>query len=514
MKGKSLSAFLLALPVATGGLFASCAKNTEASAASAYGRTAGVNGSEIVVDCGGAECPIAVADETLTFYIDDLPLTKEEAEHSTSRVEARYTLENPTAEDITLTVFFPVGFVPDYLAALDDDRYSVTAEDGTQVGLTKRYTYHERGYYGTAFDLDGELPRSDFNEETFFRKDTPVTEYTYTVTVPQSAEGSVFTFRFDANLSRTKVFSSGGGAMGINNGMGEVYRNVQPGQTQQIVVYAIGEEPRKTDAGIYSMSGASAQLIAEAGKPQEREGLTFGALVQELYAETDGSVGYRDFYNATVAMLTEDSDLRFSSRFDAEAVLDSLMLWYEYELTVPQNGSVVSTVTSPLMPDLPSESSGRWTFEYLLSPGQQWADFGSITINVETEFCLESASLQFTETETGYTYTKEGLPLGELSLVVMRKEGMGYDPQPVDGGTSTLTTALILLGVALGISAAVIIVVLCVRAHNNKKMRAEEERLNRGKTEEGKIDLDPFPEANPDAPEHQGGDDRRDGGDV
>ena len=302
--------------------------------------------------------------------------------------------------------------------------------------------------------------------------------------------------------------------MGINNGMGEVYRNVQPGQTQQIVVYAIGEEPRKTDAGIYSMSGASAQLIAEAGKPQEREGLTFGALVQELYAETDGSVGYRDFYNATVAMLTEDSDLRFSSRFDAEAVLDSLMLWYEYELTVPQHGSVVSTVTSPLMPDLPSESSGRWTFDYLLSPGQQWADFGSITINVETEFCLESASLQFTETETGYTYMKEGLPLGELSLVVMRKEGMGYDPQPVDGGTSTLTTALILLGVALGISAAVIIVVLCVRAHNNKKMRAEEERLNRGKTEEGKIDLDPFPEANPDAPERQDGDDRRDGGDI
>lgn len=499
MKSKSLGAFLLALPVATGSLLVGAAKSTEARAVSLYGSLSGVNGSDVVVDCGGSECPVLVADETLTFYIDDLPATQEEAEESTSRVEASYKLENPTEDDVTLTMYLPVGFKPDYLSEMPGG-YSVTVDGKTlDIGgeeVRERYTYHEKSYYGTAFDLDGELPRKSAVQDAFFYEGQNVTVYTFSVTVPEDGSDlRTFIFRYDANPSRTQVFSAGSGVVGVNNGRGEVYRSVRSGQTQEIVIYAIGDALKTFEAGVYSMSGASAQLIdgAQVGEPVRRN-TDFAAFVQEMYADADTSVSYLDFYNATVAMLSADSDLRLTSRVDAAAVLENLMLWYEYEVTVPANGNVVNTVTAPLMPDIPSENTGRWSFDYLLSPGQRWADFRAITINIRTQFCLENSSLQFTKTDDGYTFRKEGLPLGELSFVVARKETAGYETHAVDGGTPTLTTALIMLGVAVGIAVVVVVIVLCVRAHTNKKLREEEEKLNRGRAENGKVDLDPFPE--------------------
>lgn len=500
MRSRSLGAFLLALPVATGSLLAFGAKNTGARAASAYANWSGVNGPDVVVDFGGGDCPVMVTDETLTFYIDDLPITQEEAEKSTSRVEASYTLENRTAEDVALTMYLPVGFKPDYLSELRGG-YSVTV-DGEPLDIVnggeirERFTYHEKNYYGTAFDLDGELPRKDMMQDDFFYAEQEVTVYTFSVTVPEDGSDlRTFIFRYDANPSRTQVFSAGSGVVGVNNGRGEVYRNVKTGQTQEIVIYAIGDVPKRVEAGVYSMSGANAQPIAGAhvGQPEKRR-IDFSAFVREMYADAGTSVSCLDFYNATVAMLSADSDLRLTSRIDAAAVLENLMLWYEYEVTVPANGSIVNTVTAPLMPDIPSENTGKWSFDYLLSPGQRWADFRAITINIQTPFCLESSTLNFSKTQSGYTFSKDGLPLGELSFVVARKEGMGYEPQPVDGGTPTLTTALIMLGVAVGAAVVVVVVVLCVHARTRKKMREEEEKLKRGRAENGKIDLDPFPD--------------------
>ena len=235
----------------------------------------------------------------------------------------------------------------------------------------------------------------------------PVENY-ISMTVPEDGSDlRTFIFRYDANPSRTQVFSAGSGVVGVNNGRGEVYRNVKTGQTQEIVIYAIGDVPKRVEAGVYSMSGANAQLIAGAhvGQPEKRR-IDFSAFVQEMYADAGTSVSDLDFYNATVAMLSADSDLRLTSRIDAAAVLENLMLWYEYEVTVPANGSIVNTVTAPLMPDIPSENTGKWSFDYLLSPGQRWADFRAITINIQTPFCLESSTLNFSKTQSGYTFSK------------------------------------------------------------------------------------------------------------
>ena len=75
----------------------------------------------------------------------------------------------------------------------------------------------------------------------------------------------------------------------------------------------------------------------------------------------------------------------------------------------------------------------------------------------------------------------------------------------------TRTTALIILGVAVGVAVIAVVIVFCARARRKKEARAEEERLSRGKTEEGKIDLDPFPDM--DKKEGSDGEEKNDGPD-
>lgn len=501
MKKKTV-AVLLALPAVATGSAAVCGGDIcAADALAAYDIREGVNGSDAIVDWDG-ECPLVIENETLTLHIRDLPATQEEAQKSESSVTAEYTLYNPTNEDVTLTLFYPVGY-QSMNASPQTAECSVTVDgrvlDGGTGEIERRYTYYERGYYGFGADPGEALPRSERNTETFYQPSTPVTRYAYTVEVPSDGKGRrSFTFSYDANPRRTQVFSAENGASGVNNGWGEIYRSVDEGRTQEIVIYAIGETPKAVKAGIYSMSGSNALPVAETGAP-EVSTMTFDGLVQAMYAETDGAesaMSYLDFYNATVCMLTgESADMKLTAGLNGDAVLENLMLWYEYELYVPAQGRVVNTVSAPLRPDLSAADDGRWGFGYLLSPGQRWAEVERFEINIETQFYLESSSLRFLPREGGYTYTKDGLPQGELSVVIARAERETIDTQPYDDETPTLTTALILLGVALGAAVIAVVTVICVRLHAKKKQRAEQERLSRGRAEEGKVDLDPFPEA-------------------
>lgn len=504
MKHRLFGALLCALPVAAAGALAAAGTPRPASA---QAFRFGMNGSDVFAGEGASS--VILAEETLTFYIDDLPADGEALQESTSRVTASYRLCNPTQEEISLAMYLPVGYRPLELSALsassDETGYAVET-DGAKTAVRPRYTYRQRAGEGMAFTAEGELPRPQRNDDTFFRTETPVTVYTYTVTPPAEGERYTFTFTYDANPARTKVFSAESGAAGISNGQGVIYCSVAAGKTQEVVLYAVGDAPKQAAAGVYTMSGASAQLVSAADAPAV-ETTQFGALVQEMYAEAQERMGagdfYGDFYNATVAMLTADGAYDLTARLSADAVLENLMLWYEYELTIPAGGSVVNMVTAPLFPNLPEGGEGRWSYAYLLSPGQRWAEVQHMTIRVCTSFRFEAGTLQFTEQEGGYVYEKDGLPMGELAFTVVSDVGAVYDPYPFERETPTLTTALIILGVVVGASAVTVAAVLLVRAHGGRKRRAAESRLCRGKTEEGKVDLDPFP------PPQEGGEDKK-----
>ena len=483
MKGRSLHAVLLALPFAAGsallGFGAAGAEGTRAAAAAnvPVGRVSGADVMGVLAD--GSPAPVTVEQETLTFVIPDLS-----AENGgvNARVTASYTLKNNSGEDMTVSMYLPVGARS---APPAEGAYKVTADgvplDENEVFL--RYTYYGRENE-TYLCSPERLPQSDYSEE--IGRETPVTVYTYAVTAP---EGGKFTFTYDANPQKTLVISARDGAAGIKNGRGELYQNLQKGENT-VIFYAIGEKPENVSAAAHCGEEA---LSCTGGVSSD--GGTFGGLIDGLYEKAksaESGLGGTDFYNAAVAMLTGAAD-RLSARLDETAVLENLMTWYAYELEIPANGTLVNTVEAPFLPAVPPEEDGRQGFTYLLSPGQHWESVEKVVFEIQTPLVLTGSTLDFEPYEGGYRYQKDGLPMGELSFSLARTAQGSTDPHLYGDEPTTLTTALIILGCVVGASAIAVGIVLIVKKRQERARRREEARMERGKAEEGKVDLDPFP---------------------
>ena len=128
-----------------------------------------------------------------------------------------------------------------------------------------------------------------------------------------------------------------------------------------------------------------------------------------------------------------------------------------------------------------------------------------ITIRIVTDYDLGSSSLPFTKTEEGYLYTKNSLPMGELTFSIARDASSGSQV-PYDGEDSpVLLTALILLGVVVVCAAGVAVAAIVVHRRTKKLQARRQERLARGRPQEGTIDL-------PSSEEEKGKDAQSEGG--
>lgn len=492
-----IGAMLLALPVTAGGL-SLFAGRTEASANSAPAYWTGADGSGIVAVYDGGDCPIEVVHETLTFRIPDLPLMS--MEKYDSRVTAEYELYNPTEQDVTLTLFLPVGFRPDYYDVYQENGVALSGADACSVTLTQdgkvrdaditfRHTYS--GNRGFRFDQsDLILPSDTLTDEGSYGQQA-VTRYSYTVTAPKDADSYTFCFIYDCNPSKTWVICESGDTGTTNDGRRAAYAYLSAGETREVTFYAVGEQLSSSDIqtklcvgwGGYSEEAKGGWVSVLTEKTQN-----FFDFVEEFRPDEEneyGGVSQLDWYNAVVAMLTSgESGALFLS--DDPPLLDYLMLWCEYSLTVPAGGTLTNTVTTPLylgiegaVPDY------NYTYDYFLA-AQYWADFGSITIRIETPYYLSYSMPLLTEENGAYVFTKNSLSMEELSFTIRQSINTFVPYDPYDTITPTIVTALILLGVVLLIAVVIVIVAVHVQRRNRKFLA---EQLGRGMAQEGHIDL-------------------------
>lgn len=497
MKNK-IGAVLLALPMTAGGL-TFFGVRTEASANSAPAYWTGADGSGVVAVYDGGDCPIEVKNETLTFTIPDLPLI--EMGEYRSGVTAEYELYNPTSQDITLTLFFPVGFRPDYFEAYAQngtllpgaEAYIVTAsENGDEqaIDVSFRHTYFSGRNTTGQFEVTKQLPSDSYVTGDFYDKDMRVTRYSYTVTAPSEGAYYTFCFFYDCNPRKTQVICESG-VTGTANGTGVAYAYLDAGETREITFYAVGDQLTSSDI-------RTKLSVGRGGYAQEAQGGTISMLTEtrQTFAEfvedfrpreqTEyGGVSELDWYNAVVAMLSSgESGMLFLS--DDLPLLDYLLLWCEYSLTIPAGGTLVNCVSAPLFPGIEGEN---YTYDYLLSPAWYWASFGTLTIRVETPYYLSGSSLPFSEVEGGYLYQRDSLPMGELSFTIRSSQDTVVPYDAYDDIAPTIVTALILLGVVVIIALVIAIIAVRVHKRNLKKIAEQQERLGRGRAQEGRIDL-------------------------
>ena len=443
MKKKTVISCLLGALFLAGAAGATPALTAHANSAPPYWEGTTSTGAIVT----GEQCPIEVERELLTLNIPALPQnsysSQEEFEEYLASVTAEYTFYNPTDMDVEMDLAFPFGSRPRYAYAgydaesgeseyFDDTaRYQITA-DGEAVEREVRYTYQPY-----SFDVESMYLISDEKRENdFFTPDLSVTRYTYTVDYPRGVDDGTAEFVFKFDPARTRILCQSYRAFNTGED-GEVhlflYAHKQYNATFGFTV--AGEAPEEITSRVIK-SGAgywtdAATLPGAAVREVSTEETTLGEYVESARPEGIGEV---DFYNGYLDWLStyiKSSYYGSVGLYGAEPEglrMDDFMRWYTYSLKIPAGQRLVNSVTAPLYPTIDYQAC---EYEYLLSPAKKWAAFGELEIVINTDLEIYASSLEFTQTEGGYTLYCEGLPDGELTFTILgdydyHSSGWGY----------------------------------------------------------------------------------------
>lgn len=499
MNKRGMGAILFVLPFSAAGIALS-ARPRAASANSAPPYWFGTDASGVILN--GDTCPVEVESEHLTLQIGDFPNFSDPSSYRAS-MTAEYTFYNPTEETYDLSLVFPMGESPEYYFDSEienPDLYSILT-DGEPADYKIRYTIEE---YYPSFDIDEGISKLYPAPDPFYKDDLPVYVHTFEIDVPYSSTSThggdwvQFALEFSCKPQNMRVFCSDNCAFSsTSKGDAKLLHGFEndPDEPYSLTVYAVGADIFSANGKVFRRYEDGKPVIEESATVREQETsvTTFGELVSSL--RTDTEIPEEDWHNAFVEMLAAGriQGTCMSSASAHEVANSRFLRWFEYHLTVPAGGRVVNRVTAPIYPTVDRSSKQTvYKYVYLLSPAQKWKDFGSIRIDIETPYYLSDSSLAFEKREGGYTFTKETLPMGELTFSLTEEERV-YSSYPgflnVSATDSTLTIAIVLLCV---VAAAVVVAVtvIAVRTKRRKRRREEAERkLRMGRAEEGTIDL-------------------------
>lgn len=381
------------------------------------------------------ECPVIVERELLTFDISEFPESHYESREAflsySGNVSAEYTFYNPEDYTVTATLLFPFGKAPDYGFQVDPmtmetcydadtEKYGVRV-NGEEIKKTLRHTYATDD-----FELERDLAKmhDGYAEDPFYDPETPVTRYTYTANgIDPALNGAASAgFRLSGGGGKTKVYmenSSGYNRLGkelavsawVNNGV-------------QVDVYMIGEQPEELPDWFICEDGAMKKRTEGEMNLTDVEEMTFRELAMMSY-DSDSDISETDWYNAVVyEMNLYERDFGFiESFFNNLDVSDTLMRWYEYEITIGPGGRITNEVTAPVYPEIHGESNPTYDYTYLLSPAQTWKEFHDFEVVIRTPYIMRESSLEgFEKTEDGYILAADSLPAGELEFTLSESE--------------------------------------------------------------------------------------------
>lgn len=446
-----------------------------ASANSAQSHWSGTDRAGAIVTDG--TCPLEVQGETLTFEVREFPKnyysTAEEFLAYTGRVTAEYTFCNPADYTVTATLVFPFGAVPDYgyyydsktgayICGADGDKYDITV-DGAAVEKRLRHTLTERH---DQFDLERDMAllHDGYVDDPFYAPDLPVTKYIYEVTGVDSEAypAANAAFRLNADPARTRVLlKEQSGGKTLEKG---VQAEAWAENGERYTVYCFGEPVGALDWQMYE-NGACDKEIEGAVELIDTSAMTFKDLALEDW-ESGSGVLEQDWYNAFVEELNRSmwSCGVISGGDIHRDLLENLMRWYEYEITVGPGEQVVNTVTAPLYPAINTNyDPSIYTYTYLLSPARTWRSFGTLDIRVNTPYFITESSLKgFEKGEGGYALPLDGLPGGELTFTLSTEEHPSQKPP-------NLGYLIFYLPILLPVLALILILVAVILVRRRRK---------------------------------------------
>ena len=457
MKSKFLTAIAVAfLPVLVSATLFSSVLAVKADTTS--GDWEGANASGAIVK--GEDSPVIVEKETLDFHIASLPREGKVESGYTSEAVAEYVFYNPTEDDYDMTLLFPFGVFPSYVASNATDEISAVSVGGESAECRVRHSYASSTF---SAEKDIERVLDEKKADAFYGESTPVNEYRIILAPNQKREGGTLNLKLSYNPRRTRIiFPTEGTRLYVSGG--DMYATVPlEDNSSSILFYAFG-------APIFQVSSAGKEEVSPL-EPAVTE-MTFARFAMMGWSAGMG-VSEVDWYNAVVDMLN-DKNVSAGATDAFGFTSKNLMRWYEYDMKIPAGERVVSRVKTPLYPTVEGNKNPRYEYSYLLSPAAKWADFQSLEICIKTPYLLASGSLNFTKEQVGdgyaYSFTRSSLPQGELTFVLMESEDADSDFNVFDRSflRPSTTWAFVTLTCLAGVATVITVVAIVTFKKKNR----------------------------------------------
>lgn len=388
-------------------------------------------------------CPIEVENEQLTFDIKEFPKRyyEEKADfiNYNGKVTAKYTFYNPADYKVTAKLVFPFGYYPEYGPDEYDEKNQAykRIDDTTKFDIKindkeiKKTLRHTLAYGDNVFDIHKEMSMiSDgFIKDEFYSPELVVTKYTYEIRgvdkeLYKSATAGIDILPFDGKrkyyLEQSYGFTT------------DDKRRVRVGITaengKEVELYVIGEPTKEMpEWKFYESSSNESKEIKGEMQLKSTSKLTFKEFALTSY-DKGGQILESDWYNVIVRLFNQNTvsnaSAIFMNVYDIEDISNSLMRWYEYEITLNPGEKITNTIEAPMYPTIDAEyDPDIYRYNYLLSPASTWVKFGNLNVDINTPFYLiDSSQDGFTKTKTGYNFKSGGLPEGELRFSISAAE--------------------------------------------------------------------------------------------
>lgn len=370
------------------------------------------------------DCPLVIEKEDLTFEIPAFPVIGNTGNPiPMSSVTASYTFRNPSDLHIKARLAFPFGKAPSYggggfglspeeYRKAELDTYRITLND-REIEPVLRHTW--MGW--NSFDLNEDLSRlSEDGTESFWKRDLPVTVYTYDIQdidlETYSAAAARTSLKADPAETRYIVFPFNGGRMSGNEADIKLWADAGD---FRIIVF--GKDTGPQTEWTFTETGDSDKEIEGTVSLRSAESSTFREFVMNYYKE-DSGIREDDYLNAYADMLDNSMACDILAEPGTLSLEEQyLMRWYEYEIELDPGETAVNSVTAPLFPAVDTAyDSPVYEYTYLLSPASTWKEFKDLTVRVHTPYtCIGTAPSElFDKTGDGYEAHFDTLPDHEL----------------------------------------------------------------------------------------------------
>lgn len=369
-------------------------------------------------------CPLEVEKKKISFDIVDFPTYVDMSNESyKSTVSYAYNFYNPTSEEVTAKFAAPLPDAPNYLP---DDEYEKLCDaakvtvDGEAVETAFRYTYYSSSY---DFDYnDAKKILDDYRNDGFYKKDLPVTRYTFTFSEIDYDKYDWATAVIDLKDTDSNVTKY---AIGFKYAWGMTYYdggckvNMWVRKNNDAVVYVLGENAPLTadDFTVYTDDNRKTKLDCNVTL-KNVENKTLSDVIFEKYEE-NGKISKIDYFNIATDYM-KSREFRYGRITYIESDFYNVLLlrrWLAYELTIPAGGRAVNTITSHVYPDvIDSYEPNVYDYSCSLAPSDMWAKFGTFEAEIKTPYYVYEPD--------GWTKTDEGYKSG--SEVISYNNGLDF----------------------------------------------------------------------------------------